>query len=352
MTSSGKSLKDVKAKQIAKRRKARRRKRVLFLFIEIVILFVLMLMAYGLIMYGKIDKTILNQEEIKVNEGVSQTGYTTIALFGGDSREGKLGAGTHTDTMMVASIDNKTKEVKIVSVYRDMLSRQMNGTMKKANNAYFVGGPEEAINMLNENLDLDIMYYVTVDFNIVTEAVDIMGGIDVELTEAEATELNNILIESKLVTGKEADNVTAGAQHLNGVQALSYARMRYNVGGDYARTDRQRLVVEKMVEKVKRNPLKINALIDEILPKVSTNFSGKEVMKLAVGLPRYKIGETSGYPFEKTDGYVNGAGSVVIQLGHVENVEQLHAFLYPKAEYTPSETVKEIGQQIKRLTGY
>ena len=185
MTSSGKSLKDVKAKQIAKRRKARRRKRVLFLIIEIFILFVLMLMAYGLIMYGKIDKTILNQEAIKVNEGVSQNGYTTIALFGGDSREGKLGAGTHTDTMMVVSIDNKTKEIKIVSVYRDMLSRQMNGTMKKANNAYFVGGPEEAINMLNENLDLDIMYYVTVDFNIVTEAVDIMGGIDVELTEAE-----------------------------------------------------------------------------------------------------------------------------------------------------------------------
>ena len=101
-----------------------------------------------------------------------------------------------------------------------------------------------------------------------------------------------------------------------------------------------------------RNPLKINALINKVLPEVSTSISMKEFSKLAMGVLSYDIGETSGFPFDKTDGNISGMGSVVIQKGHVANVEQLHAFLYPKNEYTPSETVKEIGQQIKRLTGY
>ena len=263
-----------------------------------------------------------------------------------------MGAGTHADTMMVASVDNKTKEIRMVSVYRDMLARQEDGAIKKANNGYFKGGPEGAINMLNTNLDLDIMDYVAVDFTIVAEVVDRVGGIDVELTEAEAVELNNTLIECKQVTGKEADNVIAGTQHLNGVQALAYSRMRYNVGGDYARTDRQRFVVQEVLQKVKKNPLKINGMIDEIFPKVSTSFSMGEVLKLATGVLRYNIGETSGYPFEKTDGNVAGIGSVVIQLGHVENVEELHAFLYPKDEYTVSATVRDIAGQVEQVSGY
>ena len=352
MADKGRRLKDVKAAQIAKRRRAKRRRRIMFLITEIFILFALVVVGYGMIKYGKIDKNTFEKDSIIVNDGVKTDGYTTIVLFGGDSREGNLGAGTHADTMMVASVDNKTKEIKMVSVYRDMLARQEDGTIKKANNGYFKGGPEGAINMLNTNLDLDIMDYVAVDFTIVAEVVDRVGGIDVELTEAEAVELNNTLIECKQVTGKEADNVIAGTQHLNGVQALAYSRMRYNVGGDYARTDRQRFVVQEVLQKVKKNPLKINGMIDEIFPKVSTSFTMGEIMKLATGVLRYNIGETSGYPFEKTDGNVAGIGSVVIQLGHVENVEELHAFLYPKDEYTVSATVRDIAGQVEQVSGY
>ena len=232
MTDKGRRLKDVKAAQLAKRRRAKRRRRVMFLITEIFILFALVVVGYGMMKYSKIQKSTFEKDSIKVNDGVKTEGYTTIVLFGGDSREGNLGAGTHADTMMVASVDNKTKEIRMVSVYRDMLARQEDGAIKKANNGYFKGGPEGAINMLNTNLDLDIMDYVAVDFTIVAEVVDRVGGIDVELTEAEAVELNNTLIECKQVTGKEADNVIAGTQHLNGVQALAYSSMRYNVGGE------------------------------------------------------------------------------------------------------------------------
>ena len=345
MSNKGRRLKDVKAEQTAKRRRARRRKRAMFLIVEIFILCVLLMIAYSLITYGKVN--IFNKQ------GSSQDGYMTVVLFGGDSREGKLEAGTHADTMMIASIDERTKEVRVVSVYRDMLARQSNGELKKANNGYFVGGPENAIQMLNENLDLSIQNYVTVDFGAVAEAVDKLGGIDVELSENEAAELNNYLEETKRVTGKEADKVAAGSQHLNGVQTVTYARIRHNVGGDYARTDRQRLVVEKLLQKAKHtNLIKLGVLAKDLFPRVSTDFSLKNIIKLATRVSKYSIVGTSGYPFELTDGRVTGIGSVVIPLGHAENVQELHKFLYPKNEYVLSDTVMDIDYQITTVSGY
>ena len=352
MTNKGRRLKEVKAEQNAKRRRAKRRKRAMFLMIEMFVLCVLLMIAYCLVTYGKIDIDILKDNFFQKQE-TSQAGYMTVALFGGDSREGKLEAGTHADTIMIASIDENSKEVRIVSVYRDMLSRQANGELKKANNGYYVGGPETAIQMLNENLDLSIQNYVTVNFSAVAEAVDQLGGIDVELSEAEATELNHYLEETKQVTGKEADSVTAGSQHLNGVQTVTYARIRHNVGGDYARTDRQRLVVEKLLQKAKdANVIELGILAKDLFPQVSTDFSLKNIIKLATRVSKYSIVGTSGYPFELTDGTIAGIGSVVIPLGHTENVQELHQFLYPKNEYLLSDTVKDIAAQMKSVAGY
>lgn len=139
-----------------KRKKSRRKKRVLFLLAELLILAILLVVGYVILKYDKFQVTSFDEGDIKVNDGANQEGYTTVALFGGDSREGQLEKGTHADCIIVASIDNQTKEVKMISVYRDTLTEQMNGEIKKANNAYFTGGPQDAINMLNKNLDLDI----------------------------------------------------------------------------------------------------------------------------------------------------------------------------------------------------
>lgn len=168
-----------------KRKKSRRKKRVLFLLAEIVILAVLLAVGYVILKYDKFQVTSFDEGDIKVNEGANQEGYTTVALFGGDSREGQLEEGTHADCIIVATIDNQTKEVKMVSVYRDTLTEQMNGEIKKANNAYFTGGPQDAINMLNKNLDLDIQNYVTVDFKALADTVDLLGGIEVDIKEEE-----------------------------------------------------------------------------------------------------------------------------------------------------------------------
>jgi len=353
MAAKRKSLRAAKAEKAAKKRRARRRKRVVVLMLEFLLFFVLLCIGYVLLKYEKIKSDDFDASNILVNEGVSQKGYTTVVLFGGDSREGQLEAGTHADTMMVASIDNETKEVKVISIYRDTPMRQEDGEIQKANHAYFAGGPQEAISMLNRNLDLDIQDYVTVDFKVLSDVIDLLGGLEIEVTAAEAEEMNNYIGETAMVAGKDAIYVSEGLQTLDGVQAVTYARIRKNVGGDYARTERQQIVIQKIVAKVKQTDLiTINAIIDEVFSQVSTSFTLAEIVKLASGVMQYNIGGTAGFPFEKTDGAIEGVGSIVAPIGFVENVQELHQFLYPKEEYTPTETVENISADIAYLTGY
>lgn len=337
-----------------KRKKSRRKKRVFFLLAEIVILAILLGVGYVILKYDKFQVTSFDEGEIKVNDGANQEGYTTIALFGGDSREGQLEEGTHADCIIVASIDNQTKEIKMTSVYRDTLTEQMNGELKKANNAYFTGGPKDAINMLNKNLDLDIQDYVTVDFKALADTVDLLGGIEIDIKEEEIQYMNEFLEETAQVAGKDANFIeTSGNQILDGSQAVTYARIRSTAGGDYTRTERQRLVLEKIFDKVLHTKLgTINKIIDEVFPQVSTSFSLKDLLGLASGAAQYRLGETKGFPFELTDGTVEGVGSSVIPLGFAENVQELHEFLYPKDEYTVSAKVSEIAGKIESLTGY
>lgn len=350
----GRTLKDVKAERVAKKRRAKRRKRAIVLVTEFFILFLLLGIGYVMNKYGKFQLNLFGEGDILFNEGAKQEHYTTVALFGGDSREGQLEEGTHADTIMIASIDDETKEVKIVSIYRDSLTMQVNGKIKKANNAYFTGGPKDAINMLNKNFDLDIEDYVTVDFGAMADVVDLLGGIEIEVTKAEAAEMNRHIVGTAQSIGKKSSYMKGGLQTLNGVEAVTYSRIRKNVGGDYGRTERQRLVIQKLVEKVKQTDIStLNKIIDEVFSQVSTSFTLKEIISLASGVMQYELGETSGFPFEKTDGSVEGIGSVVVPLGVVENVEELHAFLYPKDEdYKVSETVRDIAKVIEEISGY
>lgn len=348
----GRSLKQAKQQRVEKKRKARRRKRAFVLIAEVVVFSILLCVGFVMEKYGKFQFDFLSDKDIAINEGVSQTDYTTVALFGSDSREGYLESETHADTMIIASIDNDTKEVRIVSVYRDLLTKQEDG-IKKSNNAYFVGGAKNAINMLNTNFDLNITDYVTVDFGAVVSVVDLLGGVEIDVSEAEAKEMNRHIVGTAQLVGKQTQYVQAGVQNLDGVEALTYARIRKNVGGDYARTERQRVVIQELAKKAKGSDLStINDIIDEVFSQISTSFTLKELFGLAAGAMQYEIKDTAGFPFEHTDGNVEGVGSVVIPMDVVKNVEQLHTFLYPKSEYKASETVKTIASEIEAISAH
>lgn len=343
----------VRAAKARKRRRRKKRLRAVILFFETIILIVLMGTAYVMAKYDKFQ--LVGIDNIEINEGIDLEGYTTIALFGGDSREGQLEEGTHADTIIIAAIDNESKDIRMASIYRDTLLKQMNDTYRKANNAYFVGGPEEAINMLNKNLDLDIEDYATVDFKAMSDVVDLMGGIEITVTDAEAKMMNKYIKETAKAAGKKAKELDGGGTYkLDGPQAVTYSRLRKLEGGDYKRTERQRTVIRELFKKIKTTDLAtINDIIDTVFPQVSTSFSLKKIIGLAAALMDYTLGDSEGFPFEKADGITYPeAGDVVVAQGLAENVKELHEFLYPnQVSEEVSETVQTISQELENETG-
>ena len=221
--------------------------------LTVVILFVLVAALYQ---WSRIGHNSLDPSKL---EAYHDTGpYTNIALFGADAREGGIDKGANTDTMIIASIKNKTKEVRLISVYRDTLMQQKDGTYFKANSAYHKGGGEEAIAELNRNLDLDIKNYVCVNFAAMIKAIDAVGGIEVDVQEEEISYINGYATEIIKVTGIPSEGVFhAGKQNLNGVLATAYARIRYTEGGDFRRTERQRYILSELLKKAKKNSVLI-----------------------------------------------------------------------------------------------
>ena len=303
---------------------------------------------------SKVDKMEVKQldtNKLEINQEVEhRTGYLNVALFGVDSREAALGKGTRSDTIMIASLNQETGEVKLCSVYRDTLLQQSDGTYNKANAAYSFGGVEGAVALLNKNLDLDIQHYVTVNFNALSDVIDTLGGLEIELTDEEAVHMNNYCVETAKVTGKSYEPVEGGGlKQLNGVQATSYCRIRYTKGDDFKRTERQRLVIQKVVEKLQSSNLAtINKIADDVFEEVGTNFTLPEILSYAKDFKKYKLGETTGFPFNVTTGTLSGIGSSIIPTSYVNDVQQLHQFFFGDDGYTPSETVQNIGAGIQK----
>lgn len=302
----------------------------------------------------KLDPKKLNiSQEMQEGEEQSQTGYLNVALFGVDSRDNELGKGTRSDTIMVASLNRETKEVKIVSVYRDTLLEQADGTLNKANAAYSFGGPEEAVAMLNKNLDLNIQHYVTVNFNALIDVIDAVGGVDIDVQEDEVDYITGYATEILNVTGRESDGIYGpGPQTLNGVLATAYARIRYTSGDDFRRTERQRAVLEQIIKRAQSSNLStINKIIDKVFPEISTNFTLTEILTYAKDAMKYKLLETSGFPQKNTTDSVSGIGSIVIPQSLPENVAELHKYLFGDESYTASSTVNKIEEEIKAKCG-
>ena len=353
-----------KQKRILQRR---RRRRILF-GIEI---FILLILIGGVFIYAKLGKmnfTDLDFSKIGVTTGVSDNnvmkGYTTIGLIGLDGRDGELKSGARSDTMIIASINNDTKKVKLVSVYRDTYLRigedsEGNGQYDKANAAYAKGGPEQFLSMLNTNLDLNVTDFVSVDFQAVAEAVELLGGIDVELKEEEVVHLNNYCVETSKVTGMDYTPLEekAGVHHLNGVQTVSYARIRYTSGNDFRRAARQREVIYKIVEKAKNSDIAtLSKILDKVFPKVYTSFTKAEILQMGMSMMSYDIEDQTGFPFDHLYGGrvkdAMGGLDVVLPVTLESNVIKLHEFLYPEDSYTPSDEVKAYSQRIVDKSGF
>ena len=299
-----------------------------------------------------IDKTAIGiSEEAKD----SLKGYRNIALLGIDSRADDYGTGNRSDCIIIASINEKTKEVKLLSVYRDTyvyVTENGNKKLDKITHAYSYGGAQNTLKSLNEALDLNITEYVTVNFDAVIAAVNALNGVEIDITSEELKYINDYIDATSQSSGiKSSHLLKAGRQTVDGVQAVAYSRIRYTAGGDYKRTERMRTVVTAMAKKAKTLSIgQLNKLADEILPRVSKNIENNDIIALIPSALSFNIIESLGWPYNVKGITTTAWYGVPVTLE--SNVIRLHKELFGQEDYKVSETVKEMNDAIIKKTGY
>lgn len=315
--------------------------KVLFIILFILILLVASVIG-GSYLYmshklDTVDYVDIPKNEIEVNTGVEEnlSNYRNIALFGLDSRMDNFDD-SRSDCIMIISINNKTNDVRIGSVYRDTYVDIQGHGLDKITHAYAYGGAKLSMNTLNKNLDLDIKEFVTVNFETVKTVIDTIGGVEITVTDAESQSIPNI-------SG-------AGTYNLNGTQALAYSRIR-KIDTDYKRTERMRTVLNAVFEKLKKqSPAEILSFVDVILPHISTNIPKNEIIAMAPSILSYKITNDFGWPYEVKGITLDRWYGVPVTLE--TNVVKLHQDLFGEQNYTASDTVKSISNRIISKTNY
>ncbi len=354
------------AKRGRNRRKSARRKKHLIIAAEILVIIMMVLGGAFWYIYhrtfGSMQKIEFDEDQVQ-NLSLSEEqieemkGYMTVACFGVDSRSehGKMnvGKGTNSDVNIIANIDLESGEIKLVSVFRDSyLNINDKNSYNKINAAYAQGGPEQAVKALNKNLGLNITEYATFNWKAVADAINILGGVDVELSDAEFSWINAFVTETVNETGIASVPVAhAGNVHLDGVQAVAYGRIRYS-DTDYARTERQRIIIQKAFEKAKKADwATLNNILQTVMPQLATNLNIADLVPLARNITKFHIGETAGFPSARGEQDVGKIGDCVIPQTLEYNVKLLHQFLFGEEDYEVPSNVKEYSNHIAQVTG-
>ena len=313
--------------------------------ITVLVLIIILAILVGSIFWyinnklNKMQTVEIDESDLAVSTEVEENleEYRNIAIFGIDSRQDTYSKGNRSDCIIIATINNKTKEVKLTSVYRDTYVQIEGHGLDKITHAYSYGEAPLAIKTLNSNLDLNIKEFITVNFDAVKDIIDYIGGIQMTITSEEVSHISGI---SK-----------AGTYNLTGEQALAYARIRYATGGDYKRTERMRDVLTAVANKVKTmNVSQLNNLVDEILPRVYTNITAGDIFSLFPSVASFNITESKGWPYETKGITLDRWYGVPVTLE--SNVTRLHQEVFGESDYVSSDTVKQISQEIIDKTGY
>ena len=347
-----------------KKKKARRTRIITMVIVELLTL--VCIFGFGFVyryMHMTADVAFdvnkVRNDNIDISQKQKMSGYWTVAVFGVDSRNGDVGKGANADVQIIANVNMGTGDITLTSVYRDTyLNIGKGDRYSKSNAAYAEGGPEQAVAMLNKNLDLDIENYVTFNWKAVADVIDLLGGVDIDVSKAAFYYMNAYIHETCLKSGISAQNPAAmyikkaGQQHLNGVQAVAYARLRY-MDSDFERTKRQREVISQCLDLAKKTDLAtLTKIIDTVLPQVAFNIDTADIIELAKGISRYNIRESVGFPKDLKDQMMGKKGACVIPATLESNVVWLHSILFADENYTVSDAVKRYSQKISDDSGY
>ena len=344
--------------------KIKKKNKGLKIFLRVLIVIIVIILGIAIAGYSfvhsklsKMKTEYIDKTAIGISEEAKDSlkGYRNIALLGIDSRADDYGTGNRSDCIIIASINEKTKEVKLLSVYRDTyvyVTENGNKKLDKITHAYSYGGAQNTLKSLNEALDLNITEYVTVNFDAVIAAVNALNGVEIDITSEELKYINDYIDATSQSSGVKSSHLSkAGRQTVDGVQAVAYSRIRYTAGGDYTRTERMRTVVTAMAKKAKTlNIGQLNKLADEILPRVSKNIENNDIIALIPSALSFDITESLGWPYNVKGISTTAWYGVPVTLE--SNVIRLHKELFGQEDYKVSETVKEMNDAIIKKTGY
>lgn len=370
----------------AKQREAKKRRKIIIFAVEVIIILIMGAMLYLVLNTTSVSPhvTVIEPEKVAINqavmaekeEGGTMHGYRNIALFGVDAKnEKQLYKSSRSDSIMVASINMDTGDIKLVSVYRDSYLNLGTDKYNKCNGAYATGGAEQAVRMLNMNLDLDITDFVTVGYAGLAEVIDGLGGVWIDVSASELKYINDYqysilgkLAKQYIGTVPSDLNFTPdeyfadynlkkvespGYQLLDGLQATAYCRIRY-VGSDFERTARQRKVIMAIEAQAKQ--ASVSTLLNtfnKAVDSIYTSLDADDIRELLPKIADYRIVDESEFPGRKNRITVNmGAkGSCEVPTDLVSSVADLHELLFDDTNYQVSETVREISAQIAADSG-
>ncbi|MBQ9936238.1 MAG: LCP family protein [Lachnospiraceae bacterium] len=256
-----------------------------------------------------------------------------ILLIGHDSRYREyLG---NSDSMIIVSINKKTKEIVMTSIMRDCYILRPGYGYGRINGAFAMGGPDLLIDTIEENFKIQIDGYVAVNFYAFMDIVDALGGVEITVKDEEVWVVNYYMDELNKLEGDppDTDKLTAGGTYLlNGKQTLGYARIRYVGNADYERTQRQRLVLETVFNKLKDCSLtELNGVLNAVLPNVITDIEEGEMLSLLLGTTtdykNYEIKQCR-VPYDGTVEHLNIGGAAVLGIDIQANIEYMHRDIY------------------------
>ena len=361
-TSESKNEKEINKNKIKKQKKKMSTKKKVIITISsiLAVILIIVLAGYGFVMtkIGKMNFQAISTDNkelgIEATTVDNLSGYRNIALLGIDASYAGYDTEFRTDCIIIASINKETNDVKMFSIYRDTyVQMELNGETKlnKINQAYY-NGVQNTIKTINTNLDLNIKEYVMVDFTALIDIIDEVGGVEINVTSEELPYLNSIMGDVINKTGKQSEKLReSGTQTLNGVQAVTYARIRSTAGSDYKRAERMRTVLEKVISKVKRLSIpELNSLSDKLLPEIRTNLTPTDILGLIPQLIKMDISNSFGWPYDTQSILLDGdyyGPPITLE----SNVKQLHQEVYNQSDYEVSANIKEISQKIIDKTG-
>lgn len=305
---------------------------------------------------GNTDNTEVGSEVTKDTETETEDiqkvdendGTETFVIFGVDSRANNLGKGTRSDSIMLINVNHDLGQVRVSSIYRDTMVKIEGHGYEKITHAHSYGGPEFAMETINTNFDLNVESYATFNFITAADIIDEVGGLDMEITSAEAKYINTYITEVNGIRGTSSAHITAaGTYTLDGTQAVAYSRIRYTAGGDFKRAERQRDVLFALFQKVKTmDTMERIEIAEEMMDEIKTNYDNDEMTSLLYYLSKYEIVDMSAFPEVFYGGSVDGA-YVEVPVTLVDMNKVLHEALLQETDYVPSQTVQEISDVLR-----